>query len=1005
VGEGFRPPEKIDPMKLTYLILAVFLASCPLLAQTATLRGQVTDESGAIIPGAQITLNGPSGLTKSATAGNDGSYSFNGLVPGNYTVRASAPELAMPQPRKIALTSGAQTLNLQLKVASTAQQVTIQENAGPNVTPDPANNASALVLRGDDLQALSDDPEDLQQDLQALAGPSAGPNGGAIYIDGFSGGELPSKDSIREIRINQNPFSPEYDKLGYGRIEIFTKPGTDKFHGSGYYNFADDVWDSRNPYSAKKAPFLLKEYGGNLNGPINKRASFFLDVRRDSVDNGSIINAVTLDPQTLGINPFTDTFLTPQRRVMVSPRIDYQISANNTLSVRYRWSRTDINDSGIGGFNLISRGTDTQSINHSVQATETAILGANIINEIRFQFFRSGSENVATSLDPAIQVLGSFNAGGAQVGRSLTSENTYEFQDYMSINHGKHAWRFGIRARGETVDSTSPQNFGGTFTFGGGLAPALDANNKLVPGAKPVQIQSIERYRRTLLFQSMGLTPAQIQALGGEPTQFSINAGVPGVSGGQADVGAFFGDDWRMRPNLTLSLGLRYETQTNIHDWRDIAPRIGIAWAPGATAKKASKTVLRAGFGMFYDRFDLMNILSAMRYNGIVQQQYVVSAPYADFYPNIPPISTLANFQSIQTIQQLSSTLRAPYLMQSAVSIERQLPRRTTIAVTYTNAHGLHMLRSNDINAPLPGTYDPNKSGSGVFPLGKPGPVFLMESSGLYNQNQLITNINTRLNQNISLFGFYTLNYAKSNTDGLGTFPANPYNFAGEYGPASTDIRHRMFVGGSVNTKWNVRLSPFVVVQSGPPFDITAGRDLYGTTQFNGRPGIATDPSKPGVILTQYGLLDPNPTPDEQLVPRNLGRGPGSVTVNMRLSKTFGFGPAREGSGGGPGGGGPGGGGGGRRGPGSPYGGGGGMGAMFGAPSSNHRYNLTVSMSARNLLNHNNPGPIIGNITSPLFGLANQMGGGFGGGGGGFGGGFSENANNRRLELQMRFTF
>src|SRR4029077_14653518 len=177
--------------------------------------------------------------------------------------------------------------------------------------------------------------------------------------------------------------------------------------------------------------------------------------------------------------------------------------------------------------------------------------------------------------------------------------------------------------------------------------------------------------------------------------------------------------------------------------------------------------------------------------------------------------------------------------------------------------------------------------------------------------------------------------------------------YSGEYGPAATDVHHRVFVGGSVNTKWNVRLSPFMVVQSGPPFDITVGRDVYGDTLFNGRPGFATDPNKAGVIATPYGLLDPNPTPDEGLVPRNYGRGPGSISLNMRLSKTFGFGPAREGSaaniGGGPGGGGPGGGG--RRGPGGPYGGGGGMGGMFGAPTTSHRYNLIISASARNLLN------------------------------------------------------
>jgi len=227
-------------------------------AQTASLRGQITDESGAVIPSAKVTLNGPSRLVKTATTLVDGSYSFVGLVPGEYTVQASAPELGLPQPVKIALKSGPQTLNLQLKVASTAQQVTVEANSGPTVSTDAASNASALVLRGADLDALSDNPDDLQADLMALAGPAAGPGGGAIFIDGFSGGQLPSKESIREIRINANPFSPEYDKLGYGRIEIFTKPGTDKFHGTVYDNFGDSFWNSRNPYAQQKAPFLLK---------------------------------------------------------------------------------------------------------------------------------------------------------------------------------------------------------------------------------------------------------------------------------------------------------------------------------------------------------------------------------------------------------------------------------------------------------------------------------------------------------------------------------------------------------------------------------------------------------------------------------------------------------------------------------------------------------------------------------------------------------------------------
>jgi len=352
----------------------------------------------------------------------------------------------------------------------------------------------------------------------------------------------------------------------------------------------------------------------------------------------------------------------------------------------------------------------------------------------------------------------------------------------------------------------------------------------------------------------------------------------------------------------------------------------------------------------------------------------------------------LAGSQATQGIQEISSRLRAPYILQSAVTLERQLTANTTIAVTYTNSHGIHEFRSEDINAPLPGTYDPSVQNSGVYPLGHAGPVDLMESSGIYNQNQLISNVNAKLNSGFTLFGFYVFNRARSNTDGIGTFPANPYNFAGEYGPASTDVHHRVTVGGSINLKWAVRISPFVVLQSGAPFDITAGSDLYDTTMFNGRPGIATDSNKPGLIPTSYGLLDPNPTPGEQLLSRNFGRGPGQINVNLRITKTIGFGRERGAS----------------SSDARPAGGTGaavqaasgrGLGGLIGTPTTSHRFNLSIGLSIRNLLNHTNPGPIVGNITSPYFGTANQIAGAQNGEG------FYETANNRRLESQIKFTF
>jgi Carboxypeptidase regulatory-like domain len=981
-------------LKFRFAPALAFLLSQVLVAQTASLRGQITDQSGAVIPGARVTLSGQSGPLKSTVTDNNGVYTFAALTPGDYTVQASAPELSLAQPVKVTLRAGSRSLNLVLKVASISEKLTVQDASGPALTTDSSNSAGAVVLRGTDLEALSDSPDDLAADLSALAGPSAGPNGGAIFVDGFSGGQLPPKESIREIRINQNPFSPEYDKLGYGKIEIFTKPGSDKYRGTAQWNFANDFWNTRNPYSPDKAPFLLNEFEGNAGGPLTRKSSFTIDAQRNMVDNGSIVNAVTIDTQTLAAKPFTGILTTPGRFTNISPRVDYQLGANHTLMFRYGITHSDVRDNGIGGFDLISRGYHSQFTNQTVQAADTALIGS-FVNETRFQFYRSATQALANTLSPAILVLQSFNGGGTALGRTFDAQNSYELQNYGSMLKGRHSWRLGVRLRAQTDDSVSPQNFNGTFTFAGGaLAPVLDAQNRPVLGANGqpqlAPATSIERYRRTLLFQQLGNTPAMIRALGGGATQFTINTGAAELAVHQIDVGIFAGDEWRVRPNFTLSLGLRYETQTNIHDWRDLAPRVAFAWAPGGGAQKRPKTVLRAGFGIFYDRFGLGNTLAAQRFNGLVQQQLVVPDP--DFFPNVPVPAALQGFQARQVIQQISSRIRAPYILQSALTVERQLPANSTLAVTYTNSHGLHLFRSEDINAPLPGTYNPSVANSGQFPLGHPGPVELMESSGVYNQNQVIANVNSKLNAGLSLFGFYVYNHARSNTDGIGTFPANPYNFSGEYGPASTDVHHRFTVGGSINLKWAVRISPFIVAQTGAPFDITAGSDLFGTTRFNGRPGIAAGPARPGLIQTAYGLLDPNPAPGEPLLSRNYGRGPGQFNVNLRIAKTIGLGKERGGSDSRPTG---------STGQGATLAAasGRGLGGLIGSPSTSHRFNLSIGLSVRNLLNHTNPGPIIGNITSPYFGSANQIAGAQNGEG------FYETANNRRLESQLKFTF
>jgi hypothetical protein len=962
------------------ILCASLLWTASLAAQSgagALLRGIVTDSSGAYVPNAKITLTDSAGASKTTNADDLGAYRFTGLAAGEYTVQAFAPQLILPS-TKVNYRGGIQVLNLQLRVESVVQTVDVVDDAAPTVSTDAGNNASATVLTGNDLDAVSDNPEDMLADLQALAGPSAGPDGGSVYVDGFAGGELPPKETIREVRINQNPFSPEYDRLGFGRIDVATKPGADRFRGSLNYNLGSDVWNSRNPYSATKAPLLLNEWENTISGPLGKNTSFVLDANQNNVNNGAIVNAVTLDPASLAESPLFQNYKVIQKRTRINPRIDRQIGEKNTLSIRYAYTHGDIDGAGIGGFNLITRGAHNTYSMQTVQAMDTVVAGPAIF-DLRFRYYRNAGENIPVSTSPADQVLGSFTSGGSSQGNNFATFNGYESHNDASVVHGTHLWKFGVRLRDEFDYDTSPTNFNGTFIFGGGVAPQLDAQNQpVLSGGQPVMvsISSLEQYRRTLLFQAAGLSAAQIFALGGGPTQFSINAGNPTTNVSQFDIGLYVGDDWRARPNLTLSYGLRYEVQTNIHDPLDFAPRVGVAWAPGGSGKAAKpKTVLRAGFGVFYYRFDMNNTLTAARYNGIVQQRYVINSP--NFFPNVPPIAALAvmGTTSSSVTQTIAPDIRSPELMQTALSVERQLPLNTTLAVTYSNTHLIHMTRSEDVNAPIEGTYSPLNPSAALYPLGHPGAVLQMETNGQCNQNQMTINVSSKVNSAVSVNGSYILNQSLCDTDSVSTFPGSPYTSQGEYGPSAIDIRNRLNLTASVNTKWNVRVSPFMVLQSGTPFNITTGNDLFGTTLLNSRPGIATDPTRPGLIQTSYGLLDPNPIPGEQILGRNFGRGPGMMSVNLRIGKTFDLGPKREG------------------------GGSGGGRGFFSTPVSTRRYSLSISASIRNVLNHTNPGPIIGNITSPLFGQANQMFGTLNGEG------FSENANNRRSELQMRFTF
>lgn len=927
-------------------------------APSPSLRGQVLDPSGAAVPALTVTLVGPTGTKLVAQTDEQGKYAFRNLAPGTYTLIVQLQGFEDFTKAGIVIARGSpQVVNVQLAVAVAKQQITVTESA-TKVSINPEENSSAVVIKGKDLESLSDDPDELQSELEALAGPSAGPNGGQIYIDGFTGGQLPPKTSIREIRVNQNPFSAQYDALGYGRIEILTKPGTDKLHGQLFASGNDSDFNTRNPFAFELPAYHSELFDGNIGGPINKKTSFFFDGQRRDIEDDAIVNAVVLD-SNLNQTSLIQAVPTPQTLTNLSPRIDTQIGNNNTLTFRYALWKNDEDNQNIGQFDLPSMGYKYGETYQSFQMSDAQVINEKAVTEIRFRYYHDTVNETPAGTQPTVSVLGAFVGGGSNGGINDTVTDAYEAQDYTSVTLNKNFLKFGVRFRDNDESARTTANFNGVFTF-----------------------PSIESYQITQEGLQAGLTPAEIQANGGGASQFILTAGNPLASVNYFDLEPYVEDDWKALPNLTISGGLRFETQNHIHDHADFAPRLGIAWGLGKG--KSTKTVLRAGFGVFYDRFQESYILNAERLNGINQQEYIVSSP--DFYPDIPPVSTLSASALLPAVYQIDPNLRTPYTMQSGIGLERQVTKNATVSVTYLNTHSLHQLISRDINAPNPanpGNARPNPDGSDLYQY---------ESAGLYNQNQLIANFNIRARA-VTLFGFYTLSYVDSNTAGAASFPMNQYDLNEDYGRAAYDVRNRLFLGGSWYLPHGFQIFPFIVANSAPPLNITLSEDYLGgdyLPTFNARPAFASSLSNlANVISTRWGRFDTVPQPGETIIPPNYGTGYDQFTANLRLSKTFGFG--REVQGGGAGGGG------GRNGRGLGPGGlsSMNMGSFFRGPSTNRRYNLTFSISARNIFNNVNYASPEGNVNSPLFGKPYALAGGF----------FSSNAANRRIDLQVRFNF
>ncbi|MES2392888.1 MAG: TonB-dependent receptor [Acidobacteriota bacterium] len=927
---------------------------------TATLSGTVEDPSGAKIPHASVhiathTATPPPALTRDTITAADGRFAES-LPAGSYDVIVSVPGFdPFFQTLTLDAAHPAPALRIRLIIATQTEEVNVPATDAASTSA--ADNATALVFKGDDLKTFSDNDDAFQQQIIALAGgdPSAPPN---IYVDGFSNGTFPPKNTIREIRINQNPFSAQYPEYGANRIEIFTKPGSDKLHGFAAVNGTANALNAPNPYSTSRPPYYYLGQFANVNGPLGKKTSFFFSDFFTDRQGSAIVNAITLGPS---LAPLTvaQSISAPAISLNLSARIDRQLTTNNTFIARYNLSHSTASNSGVGLLVLPTQGVETSSTAQTLQLSDTQVIGANTVLETRFQYIRTRTHQTPADNSPSVIVQGSFAGGGSSSGASRDNQDSYEFQEYLSHSHKSHFLRAGARIRYLRDANVSRSNYNGTYIF-----------------------SSLASYQLTL--QNLQNKPQGTITTG--PSQYSVTAGQPTALVSTADFGFYAEDEWKIRKDLTFNYGLRFESQTAIPDHFDPAPRIGLAWAVGQRDKHPAFVTLRTGIGLFYDRFASGNILTALRQNGITQTSYYIANPSTfgctdpstistgTCTPTVPSTSSLS--ANLPTLYQLDPHLRSQYQLITMVSAERNFGKGGKLGgtnISYTDYRGEHQWLSQNINAPLPGTYNPAVPTSGTRPLGTQQNVYQFTSGGVKRITGLRIQSHYNLPRDINFYLSYAYFNNKADTSGPGSFSSNPYNPSADYGSAGT-AHHRIYTSLSSKLPFGLSAYSFFSWQSHSFFNITTGSDLNGDTQYNDRPSFATSASpSASVYTTPWGTFNATPQPGETIIPINYGRASNLIYLEAGIDRGFKFGP---------------------RPPAPPL--------LAGAkppktppPPPDRPYSINFSVEADNILNHVNPGPPVGVLTSPLFGKPNSLNGNF-----------SEGPNsNRTISLRAWFSF
>ena len=826
--------------------------ACTGARQTA-IAGTVRDSTLALIPGATVSLDGK----RTTVSGADGRYRFACVAGGAHQVSAMADGFAGIAISVAAPHAG--EVQLLLQPASVETNVTV--NADDGNVADPEAVGGAATISGKQLQSLADDPDDLLRELQQLGAATGGnPANTTIAVNGFQGSsKLPPKSSIAYIKVNPDVFSAEFREppFGGGRVEVYTKPGQTAFHGALFGTNGSPWENARDPFSTSKAAIGKQRYGFELNGPIRKQGSdFALTLEHRSIDNFGVVNAVTLDPSGNPVSTVANV-PTPQRLWVGEARVDWQLGAKNTFIASYDANVNSLLNVGVGGTSLAETGYTSGQYEHALKFVDVTTVSTHLMHEAHVGLRWDGENDLPNSAAPQVQVAGSFTGGGATIGPQQLHELDLEVDDDAILTTRNHTLKFGTQLRIEGERQQLTTNFNGTYDFGGGTAPVLDANGNAVSGQTET-ISGLEQYRRTTL----GLVAVA-------PTAFSNVVGTPAVNFTQVRDALFVQDDWKLSHGFQISAGLRYLLISEPLVTNGVTPRLGVLWSP---TKKGTWT-LHAHEGLFTGFYQEADYAEVLREDGVHRVTSTVYDPtsYSDPLTGGTIIHSAREFSP-----HLSLSTWEAYDFGGSYS----LPKGWNVTADYIGGRMWNNPRSLNVNAPLNG--DP----TGPRLLGIPNTDLLqVQNSGQGKVRAELLFLEQHSIKNLQLF-FGTVHLELVDDDDDNTFftPQSTFTNAGEFAPRDTQPNWQMFGNASYTFPEKIALSADYHGAGDQHYNITTGFDNNGDGDFNDRPQYAA-PGTAGAVATRFGLL--TASGGTGVLPRDKGVMPWQYYLDMNVERAF----------------------------------------------------------------------------------------------------------------------